>query len=89
MNAFSAEAVLASAEPVVGDIIAAVFKVKKEIPLKGALPMKRILAITRLCTTVAPAALMSLNMLIETVGGRNYTAAELRAWLQDIGSRGV
>jgi len=51
--------------------------------------MKRILAITRLCTTVAPAALISLNMLIETVGGRNYTAAELRAWLQDIGSRGV
>jgi hypothetical protein len=34
MNAFSAEAVLASAEPVVGGIIAAVFKVKKEIPLK-------------------------------------------------------
>jgi hypothetical protein len=34
MNVFSAEAVLASAEPVVGDIIAAVFKVKKEIPLK-------------------------------------------------------
>jgi len=51
--------------------------------------MKRILTITRLCTTVAPAALISLNMLIETVGGRNYTAAELQAWLQDIGSRGV
>lgn len=29
--------------------------------------------------------LMSLNMLIETVGGRNYTAAELRSWLEDIG----
>ena len=36
-------------------------------------------------TGPAPAALMSLNMLIETVGGRNYTAAELRAWLEDIG----
>ena len=36
-------------------------------------------------TGPAPAALMSLNMLIETVSGRNYTAAELRRWLQDIG----
>ena len=36
-------------------------------------------------TGPAAAALMSLNMLIETVGGRNYTAAELRAWLEDIG----
>jgi len=36
-------------------------------------------------TGPAPAALMSLNMLIETVGGRNYTAAELRTWLEDIG----
>jgi hypothetical protein len=33
----------------------------------------------------APAALMSLNMLIETEGGRNYTPAEYRAWLEDIG----
>jgi hypothetical protein len=40
-------------------------------------------------TGPAPAALMSLNMLIETVGGRNYTAAELRAWLEDIGYRDV
>jgi 3-hydroxy-5-methyl-1-naphthoate 3-O-methyltransferase len=38
-------------------------------------------------TGPAPAALMSLNMLIETVGGRNYTAAELRSWLQDVGYR--
>jgi SAM-dependent methyltransferase len=37
----------------------------------------------------APAALMSLNMLIETVGGRNYTSAEYRAWLEDIGFREV
>ena len=36
-------------------------------------------------TGPAPAGLMSLNMLIETVGGRNYTAAELRTWLEDIG----
>lgn len=40
-------------------------------------------------TGPAPAALMSLNMLIETVGGRNYTAAELRAWLEDIEYRDV
>jgi 3-hydroxy-5-methyl-1-naphthoate 3-O-methyltransferase len=32
----------------------------------------------------APAALMSLNMLIETEG-RNYTAAEYRAWLSETG----
>lgn len=40
-------------------------------------------------TGPAPAALMSLNMLIETVGGRNYTAAELRSWLSDIGYRDI
>ena len=32
-----------------------------------------------------PAALMSLNMLIETEGGRNYTAAEYSTWLTDLG----
>lgn len=37
----------------------------------------------------APAALMSLNMLIETVGGRNYAPAEYRAWLEAIGFRDV
>lgn len=36
-----------------------------------------------------PGALMSLNMLIETAGGRNYTAAEYGAWLRDIGFRKV
>jgi 3-hydroxy-5-methyl-1-naphthoate 3-O-methyltransferase len=35
-------------------------------------------------TGPAPAALMSLNMLIETAG-RNYTAAEYSDWLTDIG----
>jgi hypothetical protein len=34
-----------------------------------------------------PAALMSLNMLVETVGGRNFTPAEYRSWLEDIGFR--
>jgi hypothetical protein len=36
-----------------------------------------------------PAALMSLNMLIETKGGRNYTAAEYRGWLADVGFRKI
>lgn len=35
-------------------------------------------------TGPAPAALMSLNMLIETEG-RNYTAAEYITWLRDTG----
>jgi 3-hydroxy-5-methyl-1-naphthoate 3-O-methyltransferase len=37
-------------------------------------------------TGPAPAALMSLNMLIETEG-RNYTPAEYSAWLEEIGFR--
>jgi hypothetical protein len=36
----------------------------------------------------ASAALMSLNMLIETEG-RNYTAAEYAAWLREIGFRDI
>ncbi|HEY0832294.1 MAG TPA: methyltransferase [Azospirillum sp.] len=39
-------------------------------------------------TGPAPAALMSLNMLIETEG-RNYTPAEYAAWLEDAGFRTV
>ncbi|TCC32659.1 methyltransferase, partial [Kribbella capetownensis] len=31
------------------------------------------------------AALMSLNMLVETAGGRNYTAAEYEHWLHATG----
>jgi hypothetical protein len=30
---------------------------------------------------------MSLNMLIETPGGFDYTAADCRGWLQDVGFR--
>jgi hypothetical protein len=40
-------------------------------------------------TGPAPAALMSLNMLIETEGGRNYTPAEYSAWLEDAGFRHI
>ena len=36
-------------------------------------------------TGPVPAALMSLNMLIETEGGRNYTPAEYAAWLEEAG----
>jgi ubiquinone/menaquinone biosynthesis C-methylase UbiE len=36
-----------------------------------------------------PAALMSLNMLIETQGGRNYTAREYGTWLDETGFRDV
>jgi hypothetical protein len=35
------------------------------------------------------AALMSLNMLIETSGGRNYTPAEYTAWLDDLGYQDI
>lgn len=35
------------------------------------------------------AALMSLNMLVETEGGRNYTPSEYRAWLEATGFRDV
>jgi ubiquinone/menaquinone biosynthesis C-methylase UbiE len=37
----------------------------------------------------AAAALMSLNMLVETQGGRNYTAAEYSAWLDALGFRDI
>lgn len=40
-------------------------------------------------TAPAAAALMSLNMLIETEGGRNYTPAEYSAWLRDAGFGGI
>src|SRR5918995_245368 len=36
-------------------------------------------------TGLAPAALMSLNMLIETEGGRNYTPSEYAEWLTELG----
>jgi len=39
-------------------------------------------------TGPAPAALMSLNMLIETEG-RNYTPAEYAAWLEEAGFRDI
>jgi hypothetical protein len=35
------------------------------------------------------AALMSLNMLIETEGGRNYTPGEYSTWLDALGYRDI
>jgi hypothetical protein len=40
-------------------------------------------------TGPVPGALMSLNMLVETEGGRNYTGAEYARWLKDVGFRRV
>ena len=40
-------------------------------------------------TGPVPAALMSLNMLIETEGGRNYTPAEYAGWLEEAGFRRI
>lgn len=59
----------------------------------AALPNGGTVIITELLvnddkTGPAPAALMSLNMLIETEG-RNYTPAEYSAWLEDAGFRQI
>jgi ubiquinone/menaquinone biosynthesis C-methylase UbiE len=40
-------------------------------------------------TGPVPGAMMSLNMLVETEGGRNYTGAEYTRWLKDIGFRRI
>ncbi len=55
-----------------------------------ALPRGGAVVVTELLvndekTGPPPAALMSLNMLVETRGGRNYTAAEYTRWLRDTG----
>ena len=56
----------------------------------AALPSGGVVIISELLadddkTGPVPAALMSLNMLIETEGGRNYTAGEYSAWLDETG----
>jgi hypothetical protein len=60
----------------------------------AALPSGGVVIISELLanddkTGPIPAALMSLNMLIETEGGRNYTAGEYSAWLQETGFRDI
>jgi predicted O-methyltransferase YrrM len=54
------------------------------LPRGGAVVISELL-VNDEKTGPTPAALMSLNMLIETAGGRNYTPAEYAAWLEDAG----
>ncbi|MFI5933142.1 methyltransferase [Actinoplanes sp. NPDC051494] len=56
----------------------------------AALPSGGLVIISELLlneerTGPAPAALMGMNMLVETVGGRNYSDAEYSAWLAGAG----
>jgi predicted O-methyltransferase YrrM len=57
------------------------------LPSGGAVVISELL-VNDEKTGPAPAALMSLNMLIETEG-RNYTAAEYSAWLEEAGFRHI
>ncbi|TPL03483.1 methyltransferase [Mesorhizobium sp. B2-4-16] len=57
------------------------------LPSGGAVMISELL-VNDEKTGPAPAALMSLNMLIETEG-RNYTSAEYSAWLEDAGFRQI
>lgn len=58
------------------------------LPAGGAVVISELLVDDEK-TGPAPAALMSLNMLIETAGGRNYTPAEYSAWLGEAGFRHI
>jgi hypothetical protein len=57
------------------------------LPSDGAVIISELL-VNDEKTGPAPAALMSLNMLIETEG-RNYTPAEYSAWLEEAGFRDI
>jgi hypothetical protein len=57
------------------------------LPSGGAVVISELL-VNDEKTGPAPAALMSLNMLIETEG-RNYTPAEYSAWLEEAGFRQI
>ena len=57
------------------------------LPSGGAVVISELL-VNDEKTGPAPAALMSLNMLIETEG-RNYTPAEYSAWLEEAGFRNI
>jgi 3-hydroxy-5-methyl-1-naphthoate 3-O-methyltransferase len=59
----------------------------KALPSGGAVVVSELL-VNDEKTGPAPAALMSLNMLIETEG-RNYTPTEYSAWLDDAGFRDI
>jgi SAM-dependent methyltransferase len=58
----------------------------------AALPSGGVIVVCELLldddhTGPAPAALMGMVMLLQTTGGRNYSAAEYSAWLTDTGFR--
>jgi len=57
------------------------------LPSGGAVVISELL-VNDEKTGPAPAALMSLNMLIETEG-RNYTPSEYSAWLEEVGFRHI
>jgi len=63
-------------------------KCYEALPKGGAVVISELL-VNDDKTGPAPAALMSLNMLVETVGGRNYTPAEYSAWLNEVDFRDV
>ena len=63
-------------------------KCYQALPAGGAIIIAELL-VNDEKTGPAPAALMSLNMLIETEGGRNYTPAEYSAWLAAEGFRDI
>ncbi len=63
-------------------------KCYEALPKGGAVVISELL-VSDDKTGPAPAALMSLNMLVETVGGRNYTPAEYSAWLNEVGFHDV
>ncbi|WP_205837268.1 methyltransferase [Neorhizobium tomejilense] len=58
------------------------------LPSGGAVVISELLVDDEKTGPVS-AALMSLNMLIETEGGRNYTPAEYSAWIEEAGFRHV
>jgi precorrin-6B methylase 2 len=61
-------------------------KCYEALPSGGAVIICELL-VNEAKTGPLPAALMSLNMLIETAGGRNYTAGEYGQWLRELGFR--
>ena len=62
-------------------------KCHQALPSGGAVIINELL-VNDDKTGPLPAALMSLNMLIETEG-RNYTPAEYTSWLEELGFRGI
>jgi 3-hydroxy-5-methyl-1-naphthoate 3-O-methyltransferase len=58
------------------------------LPSGGAVVISELL-VNNDKTGPLPGAMMSLNMLVETRGGRNYTAQEYSTWLADTGFRKV